>query len=130
MNQLLWKHTERLAFAAGRLAKDIHIMRKEAGIVKLYAELYAARERRLRGVTRDRIALNRWARKNPNATESATLKALKKLNIATTREELCERIKSCERNAIRMVRNGEKFSPASWVECGVQDPRLGEWEKA
>lgn len=104
MNELAHKHTERLAFAARRLTRDIVIMRNELGLRNLYHELYAAREARLAAVTRRRVKLGQWLRAHPNCTTEQVRKTLVQLEIPLTREALTEAIRNCERKAIAEVR--------------------------
>ena len=104
MNDLAFKHMERLTFAARRLTRDIAAMRNELGLINLYPELYAAREARLSAVTRARCAFNRWLRANPNGSTAQVKKALVALKIPQTRDELTEAIRSIERLAIAEVR--------------------------
>jgi len=104
MNELAFKHTERLAFAARRLTRDIVIMRSELGLMNLYQELYAAREARLSAVTTARCALNRWLRAHPKCSTAQVRKALVELKIPQTREELTDAIREIERRAIAEVR--------------------------
>jgi len=108
MNDLAFKHSERLAFAARRLARDVAIMRNELGLMNLYQELYAAREARLSAVTTARTAFNRWLRAHPDCSTAQVRKALVDLNIPQTREELTEAIRAIERRAIAEVRNARK----------------------
>jgi GrpB-like predicted nucleotidyltransferase (UPF0157 family) len=104
MNTLAFKHSERLGFAAQRIARDIAAMRLELGLKNLYPELYAAREARLSAVTRARAAFNRWLRANPNCSTRAVKAALAELEIPLTREELTTAIRAIERKAVAQVR--------------------------
>lgn len=104
MNDLAFKHSERLGFAARRLARDIATMRNEFGLVNLYQELYAARQARFTAVTTARVAFNRWLRQHPKCTTEQVRKALVKFQIPLTREELTEAIRKIEREAVAAVR--------------------------
>jgi hypothetical protein len=104
MNELAFKHSERLGFAARRLARDIATMRNEFGLVNLYQELYAARQARFAAVTTARLAFNRWLRKHPKCTVAQVRKALEQFQIPQTREELTEAIRKIEREAVAAVR--------------------------
>lgn len=108
MNDLAFKHSERLAFAARRLARDVAIMRNELGLMNLYQELYAAREARLSAVTTARAKFNRWLRAHPDCSTTQVRKALVELNIPQSREELTEAIRVIERRAIDEVRKARK----------------------
>lgn len=108
MNELAYKHSERLQFAARRLTRDVFAMRREAGLINLYQELYAAREARLSAVTKRRIALNRWLRAHPNCTTAQVRATLVELEIPQTREELTEAIRRCEKKAVDAVKKARE----------------------
>lgn len=126
MNQLAFKHYERLTFAARRLTKDIMTMRNEGGLslTAMYPELYAARRLRLTYVTQARRALGCWMREHPKATKKQVEKALAKFEIPQNREDLTEAIRRIEREAITEYREHAKFKQ-SWKVLRIQDPKLG-----
>ena len=117
MNELAFKHHERLAFAARRLSRDLCLMRNEAGLINLYQELYIARQARLFYLTKARTMFDRWLRAHPNCTTAQVRAILPQCDIPADRESLTERIREIERSAITFARkNRDSNAPQDLMD--------------
>lgn len=73
----------RLDAAARKLARVLKRERENLAIARLYVLIL---ERRLAGVTRDRLALARWKREHPNATYKEIKAAARGFGIPVSRK--------------------------------------------
>ena len=105
MNEFAFRHSQRLHFAARRLARHIQAMRREPALPKLYRELYESLEARLSAITRARRTFDRWLRDHPDPSDLQIRHALRKMNIPITRRDLRLAIREIEQAVRDQIRS-------------------------
>ena len=109
MNELAYFHSQRLQFAAARIARDLQAMRSDPTLPKLYQEIYLSLQVRLSAVTAARITFAQWVRQHPNASDPEVRKALRDMNIPTTLPALRRAIRKIKRDVRKTIKNRLAF---------------------